>query len=137
MKIFIERINDKVHLKATNEGGNSIYMDGSESIGGQNLGMRPMQLLLAALGGCSSMDVLSILAKQKQSVDKYEVLVEGERETGKEPSLFKDIHVHFKVSGNVEEEKLKRAIELSMSKYCSVAKTLEHTAKITYSYELV
>lgn len=137
MKIVLNRINDKVQLEAKNEEGRAITMDGSEAIGGENLGMRPMQVLLASLGGCSSMDVLSILAKQRQEVGFYEVVVDGEREAGKEPSLFKTIHVHFKVGGAVDEEKLKRAIELSMTKYCSVAKTLEPTAKISYDYELV
>lgn len=136
MKIEIKRINDSVNLQATNEEGKSIIMDGSESIGGKNLGMRPMQVLLASLGGCSSMDVISILNKQRQQIDLYEVIVDGERETGVEPSLFKDIHVTFKVKGSVDEEKLKRAIDLSMTKYCSVAKTLEPTAHLTYSYEL-
>ncbi len=136
MKIEIKRINEAVNLQATNEEGKSIVMDGSDAIGGMNLGMRPMQVLLASLGGCSSMDVLSILNKQRQQIDGYEVVINGEREPGVEPSLFKDIHLVFKVKGQVDEEKLKRAIDLSMTKYCSVAKTLEPTAQISYSYEL-
>jgi putative redox protein len=132
MKIEIKRINDATHLEATNEAGNKIYMDGSPAIGGKDLGFRPMQVLLASLGGCSTMDVISILNKQKQDLRHIEIVVDGEREQGVEPSLFRDIHVHFKIYGNVDPEKAKRAIDLSMTKYCSVAKTLEPTAKITY-----
>ncbi len=137
MKIEIKRINDKVNLEAVNEEGKSIIMDGSPAIGGENLGMRPMQVLLASLGGCSSMDVISILTKQRQNIADYEVIINGEREAGVEPSLFKDINVHFVLKGeNLDEEKVKRAIDLSMNKYCSVAKTLEPTCKITSSYKI-
>lgn len=137
MKIEIKRINDKVNLEAINEEGKSIIMDGSPAIGGDNLGMRPMQVLLASLGGCSSMDVLSILNKQRQNITDYNVTINGEREAGAEPSLFKDINVHFNLKGdNLDEEKVKRAIDLSMNKYCSVAKTLEPTCNITSSYKI-
>ncbi len=138
MKINIKRINDAVHLQATNEEGITMQMDGSTAIGGQNLGLRPMQLLLAALGGCSSMDVLSILKKMQQEVLSYDVEVDGDREQGVEPSLFKTIHVKFIFKGNnLDSSKVNRAIELSMTKYCSVAKTLEPTCKIDYSFEIL
>ena len=137
MKIEIKRINDATHLEATNEQGNSIFMDGSPAIGGKDLGFRPMQLLLAAVGGCSTMDVVSILNKQKQELRHIEIVVDGEREQGVEPSLFRDIHVHFKIYGKVDTEKAKRAVDLSMTKYCSVSKTLEPTATITYDFEVL
>lgn len=137
MKIEINRINEKVNLQATNEDGQSIIMDGSPAIGGENLGMRPMQVLLASLGGCSSMDVISILTKQRQNISDYKVTIDGEREAGVEPSLFRNVNVHFALKGeNLDEEKVKRAIELSMTKYCSVSKTLEPTCNITYSFKV-
>lgn len=137
MKIEIKRINDAVNLQATNEEGVHVLMDGSPAIGGQNLGMRPMQLLLTSLGGCSSMDVLSILKKMQQEVTDYQVVLDGKREEGVEPSLFKTIHVHYVVWGNnLDTAKVQRAIDLSMTKYCSVAKTLEPTASITYDFEI-
>ncbi|MCU0390564.1 MAG: OsmC family protein [Thermoflexibacter sp.] len=137
MKIEIQRINQDYHLEASNEIGNKLYMDGSVEIGGGNLAFRPMQMLLAAIGGCSSIDVISILKKQKQEVTDYHVTVDGEREKGKEPSLFTDIHLHFALKGNhLDQDKVKKAIELSLEKYCSVAKTLEKTAKITYSFSV-
>lgn len=137
MKIEIKRVNDATHLEAINEQGNSIFMDGSPAIGGKDLGFRPMQLLLAAVGGCSTMDVVSILNKQKQELRHIEIVVDGEREQGVEPSLFRDIHVHFKIYGKVDPEKAKRAVDLSMTKYCSVSKTLEPTATITYDFEVL
>ncbi|HCD52339.1 MAG TPA: hypothetical protein DEQ34_07825 [Balneolaceae bacterium] len=136
MEIQLHRQNKAVHLKAINETGNEVHLDGAEKIGGENLGFRPMQMLLVALGSCSSMDVLSILAKQKQKVDDFSVYVNGEREQDKVPALFTEIHVRFEVTGEVDEKKLHRAIDLSMNKYCSVTKTLEKTATITSSFIL-
>ncbi|MBC7390752.1 MAG: OsmC family protein [Opitutaceae bacterium] len=137
MKIQLKRVNNATHLEASNEAGNKISIDGSPAIGGQELGFRPMQLMLAALGSCSTMDIINILNKQKQDLQNIEIEVNGEREQGVEPSLFKDISVQFKLYGNVDQDKAQRAIDLSMTKYCSVAKTLEASAKITYSFEIV
>ncbi|TAF73461.1 MAG: OsmC family peroxiredoxin [Bacteroidetes bacterium] len=138
MRIDIKRINDAVNLEATNDTGVKLLMDGSDAIGGKNLGMRPMQILLASLGGCSSMDVLSILKKMQQDVTEYQVVLNGNREEGVEPSLFKTIDVKFILKGNnLDANRVERAIELSMTKYCSVAKTLEPTCSITSSFEIL
>ncbi|MCX8000846.1 MAG: OsmC family protein [Leptospiraceae bacterium] len=136
MKIRLQRIEEPFVLQAYNESGNIVNMDASPDIGGKGTGARPMELLLMSLAGCSGIDVLSILKKQRQTVTNFEVEVDGERETGKLANLFVKINVHYKCSGEVSEEKLKHAIELSLEKYCSVAKTLEKTAQITYSYEI-
>jgi len=132
MKINIKRLNDNFHMEAKNEDGNSIQMDSAPDIGGEGKGMRPMQLLLAAVGGCSAIDVILILKKQKQIIDDFEVEVEGEREKIEDYSLFRDICLHFKFKGQVDKEKAERAVKLSVDKYCSVSKTLEPTAKISY-----
>jgi putative redox protein len=136
MKIEIQRKDGLYHMQARNDTGNTIEMDGSPAIGGTNQGFRPMQLLLAAVGGCSTIDIVNILNKQKQLVEDIRIVVDGEREPNVEPSLFQDIHVHFTLKGDLSDEKVKRAVDLSMGKYCSVAKTLEKTAKITYSYSI-
>ena len=136
MQIRLERLNDAVHLKATNEAGHEVHLDGADTIGGQNLGFRPMQMLLVGLGSCASMDVLSILQKQKQPVEDYKVFVDGERDQDQVPSLFVDIHVRFEFTGNLDPQKVERAIRLSMEKYCSVTKTLEKTAYITASFKI-
>jgi putative redox protein len=119
-------------MEAKNEDGNSIQMDSAPDIGGEGKGMRPMQLLLVAVGGCSAIDVILILKKQKQVIEDFEVEVEGEREKIEDYSLFRDICLHFKFKGKVDKEKAERAVKLSVDKYCSVSKTLEPTAKITY-----
>lgn len=136
MQIKIKRLNDALHMEATNEDGVSVHMDGSPEIGGQNLGHRPMQLVLSALGGCSTIDILDILKKQRQPVKDIDIDVKATRYEDQVPSLFKTIHLTYTVYGPVDEKKVARAVELSMEKYCSVAKILEKTAEITYSYQL-
>ncbi|NQY66274.1 MAG: OsmC family protein [Flavobacteriales bacterium] len=135
MKIEINRVNDAMHMEATNETGNVVSMDGSPEIGGVNAGARPMQLVLMGLGGCSSIDVLNILKKQKQVVDTYKVVITASR-VDAVPSIFDEINIEFNVTGDVDENRLKRAIDLSVDKYCSVGRMIEKTAKITSSYTL-
>ncbi len=137
MKIEINRLNDGYWLEAVNEGGNKMHMDASPDIGGTDHGFRPMQLLLTALGGCSAIDLISILKKQKQKLRDIAITVTGEREKEAVPSLFSKVHVHFSLYGNLEEDKVKKAVSLSVEKYCSVAKTLEKTATVTHSFEIV
>ncbi|MCW7483038.1 OsmC family protein [Leptospira kanakyensis] len=137
MNIKLSRIESPYVLEATNESGNSIRIDASPEIGGKNSGPRPMELLIMGLAGCSSIDVLMILAKHRIEVKDYSVEVDADREKVEEANLFKNIHLKFKVAGEFKEEQVKRAIDLSLEKYCSVAKTLEKTAKITYEFELV
>ena len=132
MKIAIKRIDDDFNMEAVNEDGNSLLMDGATDIGGHGKGMRPMQLLLSALGGCSAIDIILILKKQKQQIDFFEIEVDGEREKIEEYSLFRKITLHFKIKGKVDIDKAERAVQLSIEKYCSVAKTLEPTSKINY-----
>ncbi|TGK82947.1 OsmC family peroxiredoxin [Leptospira bourretii] len=137
MNIKLSRIETPYVLEATNESGNSIRIDASPEIGGKNSGPRPMELLIMGLAGCSSIDVLMILNKHRIEVKDYSVEVDAEREKVEEANLFKNIHLKFKVKGDFKEEQVRRAIDLSLEKYCSVAKTLEKTAKITYEFVLV
>jgi putative redox protein len=136
MNINIKRLGDGFAMLAQNEDGNTINMDGSPDIGGTGTGMRPMQLLLTALGGCSTIDVLLILKKQRQKIDSLEVDIDGERENMGDYSLFRDIILHFKIVGDTTFEKVDRAVALSLEKYCSVDKTLAPTAKIGYRITL-
>ena len=136
MNIHLKRVNKAVHLEATNENGNKVQIDGAPTIGGEDQGARPMELLIMGLGGCSSMDVISILTKQKQVIDDYEVNITAERTEDQTPNLFSNIHVEFVFKGDINEAKLERAISLSMDKYCSVTKIIEKTATITYSHKL-
>jgi putative redox protein len=106
----------------TNE--NSMKMDIPIDQGGNGNGLRPMQTVLAALCGCSAVDVISILKKQKQVFDKFLIKAGGEREKGKEPALWETVYLEFVVEGEVDPKKLFKAAELSINKYCSVAETL-------------
>lgn len=133
MRIELKRLDDAFHFEAISETGNIAHMDGSENIGGSNKGVRPMQMLLMGLGGCSAIDIVMILKKQKQTIESFEISIDGERQKDKEPSLWETIQIHFKLKGTIDEEKAERAVQLSMEKYCSVAKTLELAgALITY-----
>ncbi len=137
MKIEINRLNDGFWMEAVNENGNKVHIDASPEIGGTDHGFRPMQMLLAALGGCSSIDIISILKKQKQPLEDLKITVTGEREKDAIPSLFTEAHVHFTFYGKLDEDKVKKAVVLSVEKYCSVAKTLEKTATVTHSFEIL
>ena len=117
--------------------GHAIVMDGDKEVGGRNTGARPMELLLIGLGGCSGMDVVSILKKKKQEINGVEIKVKGEKAENY-PKKFTDIDIEFIVRGrNVSDDAVKRAVELSMEKYCSVKATLEGSAKITWSYKII
>ncbi|MBK9330674.1 MAG: OsmC family protein [Sphingobacteriales bacterium] len=135
MQVEIQRVNNKVHLEARNEDGIVVHMDGSPDIGGESLGARPMQMVLMALGGCTSMDVLSMLNKMREEVKGYKVIVNADRAT-EHPMVFTKIHIHFILEGNLKKENVGKAIQLSMDKYCSVTHMLNKTAAITHDYEI-
>jgi putative redox protein len=137
VKIEIHRIDQDFRMEALNDKGNSIIMDAGATDGGHDSGMRPMQLLLAAFGGCSAIDLISILRKQREPLEDLKITVTGEREQGVVPALYSEVHAHFKLYGAINNEKAERAVQLSVDKYCSVAKTLEKSAKVSYSFEIV
>lgn len=120
----MERKTGDFGFEATDENGHVINTDSSIEKGGSNYGFRPMQLILSALGSCSAIDMVSILKKQRQTVEQFKIKIKGEREQGKVPSLWKSIHVSFELHGNIDPEKAKKAASLSMEKHCSVAETL-------------
>lgn len=117
--------------------GHALVMDGDPSAGGQNTGVRPTELLLLGLGGCSGMDVVSILKKKKQDVTSFEINVKSKRAEDY-PKKFTEITLEFVVKGkNISEEAVRKAIDLSMNKYCSVKATLEGSAKINFSFRII
>ena len=133
MRVELKRLDDAFQMEATDGNGKTVRFDGSPKIGGHNEGVSPMQSMLMAMGACSAIDVVLILKKQKQEITDFTISIDGEREEGKEPSLWKTIHAHFKLTGKIEKEKAQRAVELSIEKYCSVAATLRAAgAAITY-----
>jgi putative redox protein len=118
--------------------GHTIIMDGPPDHGGRNQGVRPMEMLILGLGGCSSFDVVSILKKSRQDVTDCQVKVNAERADAV-PAVFTKIHLAFIVSGNnLKESQVKRAVELSATKYCSASIMLEAAGvEISHSYEIV
>jgi putative redox protein len=138
MKISLKRVDDAFHFEAKNEEGKTVQMDAAEKIGGRNQGVRPTQMLLMALAGCSGIDVINILKKQRQPIDDFQVEVEGEQENIQDAAkVFTDIKIKFILLGGMDAQKAKRAVELSMEKYCSVEKTLRLAgAKIDYQISL-
>lgn len=125
-------------FEAVDENGHILHTDTSIENGGLNYGFRPMQLLLPALGSCSAIDIVSILKKQRQTIGRFKIKIEGEREPDKILSLWKHIKVSFELHGNIEEEKAKRAVSLSIEKYCSVAETLRRGGtEITWDVKVI
>jgi len=124
-KIELSRVKGDFGFEAKDENGHTVRMDSSPESGGWDFGVRPMQILLMGLAGCSAIDVIAILKKQRQEVKDYKMVVNGEREKGKEPSLWQHIDVEFHLYGNIDEDKASKAVELSIDKYCSVAATLK------------
>jgi putative redox protein len=136
MKIQINRLNDGFQLEGVNEDGNTVRMDASPDIGGTATGMRPMQLLLTALGACGTIDIISILKKQRQPLEDIKIEVTGER-PDTTPAPFIAAHIHFKLFGKLDPDKVQKAVSLSVEKYCSVAETIKKTTKVTYSFEII
>lgn len=116
--------------------GHAVVVDGPEEIGGRNLGVRPMELMLMSVGSCSAVDIVQILKKARQPVATCEVKVSGER-AASDPKVFVKIHLHFIVSGaGLSENHVRRAVQLSAEKYCSASIMLGKAAEITHSHEI-
>jgi putative redox protein len=124
IEINLNRKDGDFGFEATDAAGHTIKMDTSPESGGVNYGVRPMQVLLMGMGGCSGIDIVMILKKQRQTIENFSMKLEGEREQGKEPSLWENVKIVFELTGNIDYDKAFRACELSMNKYCSVAETL-------------
>ncbi|WP_413999442.1 OsmC family protein [Flavobacterium sp. W1B] len=136
MKITLNRINDNFHFELKNERGHIVNVDSRPEFGGNDMGPSPMELVLMGVAGCSAIDMISILKKQRQEITSFKAEVEGERVQVGEAKPFKNITVVFFLEGPINEEKALRAAQLSFEKYCSVSKTLEPTATIHYKVVL-
>lgn len=130
MKITLNRINDDFLFECTNSQGNSILLDNTTQPGAK--GVSPMESVLMAVAGCSGIDVVSILKKQRQEITGFKAEVEGERIPVADAKPFKSMIVKFFLKGNIDLKKAQKAAELSFEKYCSVSKTLEPNVEISY-----
>ena len=133
MKVNLNRVNQDFLFEVSNENGQKVLLDNKLKKEGKVEGVSPMELLLMALAGCSSIDIIEILNKQKINPTDVKMDVEGDRILGEVPSLFHKIRVNIRLEGEIPPEKAKRAVTLSFDKYCSVAKTLEYSSLIQYS----
>lgn len=130
MKINLNRINDDYLFECTNQNGHSILIDNTSKENPK--GVSPMETVLMAVAGCSGIDMISILKKQRQTVNDFKAEVEGDRVQVDEAKPFKHIKVIFKLEGEIDPKKAQKAAELSFEKYCSVSKTLEPNVEVSY-----
>lgn len=136
MKATLNKVG-KIAFEGVADSGHRIVMDGSPVNGGDNLGTRPMEMVLLGLGGCSGIDVSLILEKSRQNVTDCRIELEGKRADAV-PAVFTDIHIQYIISGqNLDPGKVARAVSLSMEKYCSVTRMLAPTVSITHGFEIV
>jgi putative redox protein len=128
---------DGMLMVGKSHSGHSITMDGPPEIGGENLGVRPMEILLLGVAGCTMIDVVSTLKKMRQDLTHCETKVNAER-ANDHPKVFTDIHIQFIVKGkDLDQNKVEKAITLSAEKYCSASIMLGKTASITHDFEIV
>ncbi|MDC0964074.1 OsmC family protein [Candidatus Pseudothioglobus singularis] len=128
---------DGLLMVGKSDSGHTITMDGPPESGGENLGVRPMEMLLLGVAGCTMIDVVTTLKKMRQDLSHLETKINAERATD-HPKVFTDIHIKFILKGqNLDEKKVDKAITLSAEKYCSASIMLGETATITHDFEVV
>jgi putative redox protein len=137
MKARVKWVEEATFI-AESGSGHAIVMDGPPELGGRNLGIRPMEMVLLGMGGCTSFDVMLILRKSRQQVSDCVAEIEAER-ASEDPKVFTRIHIHFVVRGrDLHESRVKKAIELSAEKYCSASIMLGRGGvEITHDYEII
>ena len=128
---------DGLLMVGKSDSGHTITMDGPPESGGENLGVRPMEMLLLGVAGCTMIDVVTTLKKMRQDLSHLETKINADRATD-HPKVFTDIHIKFILKGqNLDEKKVDKAITLSAEKYCSASIMLGETATITHDFEVV
>ena len=130
MKVTLDRINDDYLFEAKGPTGASVFIDNAAA--GEAKGASTMELLLMGVGGCSAIDVIGILKKQRQQIDSYHIEVEGSRKKVKEAKPFEAIHVKIFLEGEIAPAKAKRAAALSFDKYCSVTFSMDESVKVSH-----
>lgn len=132
MKIDIKRTNENVLFEVKNGSGASAFVDGSIDIGGVDGGIRPMEMVLAAVATCSAFEIVSILKKQRQTITVFTITVEGKRIKKDTSNPFSEIHVVFNLEGEIDPKKVNRAADLAINKYCSAKASLHPDIKVTF-----
>lgn len=128
---------DNMSFVGESGSGHSVVMDGPPESGGRNLGVRPMEMVLLGMGGCTAFDVVMILQRGRQQITDCHVELEAER-ADEVPRVFTRIHAHYIVKGkNLDAKKVERAINMTAEKYCSVSIMLAASATVTHDFEIV
>jgi len=136
LKIEMNRVDNAFHFKATGPSDFPIHIDAGEGVGGAGGGARPMELVAMALAGCSVIDFIIILKKQRQNLRDIRVDIDAERRKNRAPSPFEFIKMNFILAGELDPQKVAKALKLSVEKYCSVAEMVKSTAQIEYGFEI-
>lgn len=136
MEINLIRKSGKFNFEVTNSGGYSVEMDANPAIGGTGKGFRPMEMLLVGLAGCSGIDMVNILTKQKEEVADVKIKVIATRKEEEVPAIFDIIDIHFDLEGNLSVAKVERALQMTFDKYCSVSNILGRSATINFTYTI-
>jgi len=136
MNINLIRKSGKFNFEAENEGGFTVELDAKAAIGGEGKGFRPMEMLLVGLGGCSGIDMVNVLTKQKEPLDDIKIAINATRKDEEMPPIFDEIDIHFELYGDLSTVKVERALSMTFDKYCSVSNILGRSAKINFTYKI-
>ena len=136
MEIKLSRKNKKYHFEAESTDGQVVGIDANPAIGGEGKGFRPMEMLLVGLGGCSGIDMVNVLTKQKEPLDDVKIKINATRREDEVPAIFDQINIHFDLYGDLSVQKVERALDLTFEKYCSVSNIIGRSATITFSYAI-
>lgn len=136
MEINLIRKSGKFNFEASNESGFTVELDAKAAIGGEGKGFRPMEMMLVGLGGCSGIDMVNVLTKQKEPLNDIKININATRKEEEMPPIFDVITIHFELTGDLSPAKVERALQMTFDKYCSVANILSRSATINFTYKI-
>ena len=136
MEINLVSKSGKFNFEAENSSGFTVELDAKQEIGGEGKGFRPMEMLLVGLGGCSGIDMVNVLAKQKEPLDDVKISIKATRKDQEMPPIFDVIDIHFDLYGTLSVQKVERALNMTFDKYCSVSNILGRSAQINFTYTI-
>lgn len=136
MEINLVRKSGKFNFEAENSSGFTVELDAKPAIGGEGKGFRPMEMLLIGLGGCSGIDMVNVLTKQKEPLEDVKITIKATRKDEEMPPIFDVIDIHFNLYGALSVPKVERALNMTFDKYCSVSNILGRSATINFTYTI-
>ncbi|HTM98798.1 MAG TPA: OsmC family protein [Pedobacter sp.] len=136
MEVNLIRKSGKFNFEASNEAGFAVELDAKPAIGGEGKGFRPMEMMLVGLGGCSGIDMVNVLTKQKEPLVDVKINIKATRRDEEMPPIFDVIDIHFELHGDLNPAKVERALQMTFDKYCSVSNILSRSATINFTYSI-